>query len=102
MSAAGVISALDWEVGELLVRTPTGKQARQARSEACGERTLAEGRMHDSGLQSGLTAQVTGAWAEMNAVDDLVIPDDVNAAQSSRISSHGKQGVRTPAPDLFQ
>lgn len=43
-------------------------------------RLIAEGRMQPPGLASVEAAKASGAWDAMNAVDDLVVPDDLLAA----------------------
>lgn len=44
------------------------------------ERLISEGRMQPPGLASVDAAKTSGAWDEMNEVDDLVIPDDLRQA----------------------
>lgn len=44
------------------------------------ERLIAEGRMQPPGLASVEAAKASGAWDAMNAVDDLVVPEDLRAA----------------------
>lgn len=44
------------------------------------ERLIAEGRMQPPGLASIEAAKASGAWDEMNAVDDLIVPDDLRDA----------------------
>lgn len=44
------------------------------------ERLIAEGRMQPPGMASVNTARESGAWDEMNDVDDLVVPDDLRDA----------------------
>lgn len=44
------------------------------------ERLIAEGRMQQPGLDSVTAARESGAWEELNDVDDLVIPDDLRDA----------------------
>lgn len=44
------------------------------------ERLIAEGRMQRPGLESVAAAKQSGDWDAMNAVDDLVIPDDLRDA----------------------
>lgn len=44
------------------------------------ERLIAEGRMQPPGMASVNTARESGAWDEMNDVDDLVVPGDLRDA----------------------
>jgi uncharacterized protein YdeI (YjbR/CyaY-like superfamily) len=44
------------------------------------ERLIAAGRMDQAGLDSVEAARASGAWDEMNDVDDLVVPDDLREA----------------------
>ena len=44
------------------------------------ERLLADGRMHPAGLAAIDRAKENGAWSLLDAVEDLVIPDDLAAA----------------------
>lgn len=44
------------------------------------ERLIAEGRIQPPGMASVNAARESGAWDEMNDVDDLVVPDDLRDA----------------------
>ncbi len=44
------------------------------------ERLLAEGGLEPAGQRSVQRAQATGMWNAMNAVDALIVPDDLDAA----------------------
>jgi uncharacterized protein YdeI (YjbR/CyaY-like superfamily) len=44
------------------------------------ERLMAEGRMHIAGLAVVERAKASGMWDAMNAVDDLVVPEDLAMA----------------------
>lgn len=44
------------------------------------ERLIAEGRMQPPGMASVSAAKESGAWDQMNDVDDLVVPDDLYTA----------------------
>ena len=48
------------------------------------ERLIAEGRMHASGQASVDDAQASGAWEEMNEVDALMVPQDLEDALTVR------------------
>ena len=44
------------------------------------ERLISEGHMQQSGMASVQAARTSGAWDEMNDVDDLVVPGDLREA----------------------
>lgn len=44
------------------------------------QRLITQGRMQQSGLASVQAAMESGAWDEMNDVDDLLVPDDLRDA----------------------
>lgn len=48
------------------------------------ERLIAEGRMHPAGQASVDDAQASGAWEEMNEVDALMVPQDLEDALTVR------------------
>lgn len=52
------------------------------------ERLIAEGRMHASGQASVDEAKISGAWDQLNDVDALVIPPDLEQALKRRSSAH--------------
>ncbi|MEM1324670.1 MAG: YdeI/OmpD-associated family protein [Bacteroidota bacterium] len=43
------------------------------------ERLLAEGKMHESGLDMVRHAKATDTWDALNDVDNLIVPDDLQA-----------------------
>ena len=49
-------------------------------NKASVERLIAGGRMHESGLRAIERAQANGSWSALDAVEALVIPDDLAAA----------------------
>ena len=49
-------------------------------NKASVERLAADGLMHESGLRAIERAQANGSWSALDAVDALVIPDDLAAA----------------------
>jgi uncharacterized protein YdeI (YjbR/CyaY-like superfamily) len=44
------------------------------------ERLLADGRMTPAGLAKIEAAKVDGSWSKLDAIEDLVVPDDLRAA----------------------
>ena len=72
----------DERTRQLVSPRRTKPWARSYRQRA--ERLAADGRMHASGAASVEGAKASGMWDAMDDVDDLLVPDDLDAALTSR------------------
>jgi uncharacterized protein YdeI (YjbR/CyaY-like superfamily) len=85
-----------------LVFTPRKPRSVWARTnKARVERLVAEGRMTPAGLAAVETAKANGSWTSVDDVEDLVVPDDLEAALAAEPAARtGFAGLSASARKL--